>query len=294
MKNVIVTGGSGFIGSPLVARLREQGWRVVVVARQARPGVIGLDLEQEALPRDLLESAQAIIHLVGAPIFQRWTPHVKQAIYKSRIVSTRQIIASLREARHRPGVFITASATGYYGDRGETLLDESSASGRTFLARVAHDWEKEARKAQSLGLRTVQVRTAPVVGPGGFVRQLEPLYRLGLGGPFGDEQQWFPWVHLDDIVQVYLFALLHPELAGPVNAVAPDIVRQVEFARELGESMRRPHVVRWPRWALKAVLGEAADDLLASQRVVPGKLQSLGFVFRYPRLRGALESVYGE
>lgn len=295
MKHIIVTGGTGFIGTLLVAELRKQGNRVTVIdqARQGNdPDLIVLDLTKDLIYPELIESADAIIHLVGTPIFQRWTDSIKQEIYKSRILSTRNIVRSIELAKKRPTVFITASAVGYYGDTGETIASETTKPGDDFLAKVCIDWEVEARQADSLGVRTIQVRTAPVLGNHGILKLLKPLYQWGLGGLLGTGNQWFPWIHIDDVVGVYLFALTNTELEGPVNAVAPDQIRYRNFVADLGKLWSRPTAFNLSRPWIKLLFGEFGEVALNSQRVEPRKLLEHGFVFAYPKIDAALHDLF--
>lgn len=285
MKTILITGGTGFIGTPLVAKLKSSGYALVVIARKPGQGYLNLELTRDFIPQEVLESASVIIHLAGEPIFQRWTPRVKQAIYDSRILSTRNIVASLRQAKQRPSVLITASATGYYGNTGEEIVKEIAPPGDGFLAKVCIDWETEARQAESLGMRTVQIRTAPVLDSnGGVLAQLIPWYKLGLGSIWGNGQQWFPWISLTDIVAVYCTALEQTNLSGPINAVAPQITRQETFARTLAERFHQRLLFRIPSWGLRIILGEFGNTLLDSQHVVPQKLINRGYTFQHPTL----------
>ena len=295
MKHIIVTGGTGFIGSRLVASLRASGLKVTVIdqTRQGSdPDLLVLNLIKDLIYPELIESADAIIHLAGAPIFRRWTAAVKQEIYDSRILSTRNIVLAMKQAKRRPKVYITASAVGYYGDTGETIASEATKPGDDFLAKVCIDWEAEARQANSLGIRTVQVRTAPVLGSSGILKLLRPFFQWGLGGSLGTGNQWFPWVHIDDIVGVYLFALKNTELEGPVNAVAPEQVRYRNFVAHLGKIWSRPTAFNLSRPWIKLLFGEFGEVVLNSQRVEPRKLLERGFVFAYPKIDAALRDLF--
>ncbi|MBI4288231.1 MAG: TIGR01777 family protein [Chloroflexi bacterium] len=292
---VIVTGGSGFIGQRLTAALLARGHQVTVFDHH--PPIQGaafvrVDLMGQELPSELFSDVDAVIHLAGKNIFGHWNEEVKKQIYDSRILSTRGLVSSLANLGRRPEAFISASAVGIYGDRGEEDVDESTTPGGDFLAKVCFDWEKEARAAEDYGVRTVQVRTAPVTGPGGLLAKVTPLYKMGLGGPLGSGRQWFPWVHIQDIVNIYVFVLENRDIRGPVNASSPNLVRNREFSRVLARVLRRPHVFRVPRWAVRLAFGELADVVLASQKVHPSVLTQLGYKFAFPDVRKALENVY--
>lgn len=293
--NIIVTGGSGFIGSLLVSALLKKGHQVTVFDHhppRQQVGFVKLDLAGQELPAEVFRGAQAIYHLAGKNIFGRWNEPVKKQIYESRTLGTRSLVTSLAKVSPRPRTFISASAVGFYGDRAEEDLTELSSPGNDFLARVCIDWEKEAREVDSLGVRSVQVRTAPVLGAGGLLKKVEGPYRWGLGGPLGKGNQWFPWVHIRDIVNIYVFALENEDLRGPVNACSPHLVRNREFSRALAQVMRRPHLFSVPRWALRIVFGDLADAIMASQKVHPAALTRAGYTFAFPDIRKALEDIY--
>lgn len=292
MKQIVVTGGTGFIGQKLVSTLKERDYEVTVIGREGREaGVIKIDLANVEPSPDLFEGVEAVIHLVGAPIFQRWNNKTKQAIYESRILSTRNIVSALAKTKKKPKALISASAIGYYGDRGEEILDESASPGSDFLARVCIDWEQEARAADSLGIRAIQVRTAPVLGKGGILDLIAPLYRSGLGAILGDGKQWFPWIHHADIVGIYLFCLEQTSLNGPVNACSPRSSRFADFARTLAAVLHRPLLLKASPWLLRLVIGELAGAALFSQHTTPKRLIDAGYTFQFPELKEALTSI---
>lgn len=302
---ILLAGGSGFIGSALTAHLLEHGANVTIVdlqpPRSGHQPYYQLDLLRSAPDTHLPAGHDAVIQLTGVPINRRWNSAFKQRIYDSRIVATRNLVHALGKLPASPAVFVCASAVGYYGDHGDKRLTESSPPGTDFLARLCQDWEQEARGAVRFGARVVSIRTAPVLGretahrgaggPGGILRQLVPLFRLGLGGPLGSGRQWFPWIHLDDLVRIYTLAATDARCRGAINAAAPDHVRQSEFARALGHALHRPALMRTPRWALRLRFGELADSLTASQRVEPRALTALGYTWKCPSLPEALQSI---
>lgn len=290
---VLVTGGTGFVGSRLVSSLCARSDLVTVVTRHpesARAARAGVTYERW-LPD--VSRFDAVVHLAGEPIAgKRWNAAVKSAIRSSRVDTTRNLVDALRAATPRPRVFVCGSATGYYGDRGEELLPESAPPADTFLAEVCVAWEAEAARAEELGVRRVSIRTSTVLGAnGGALARLVPLFRLGLGGPFGSGRAWFPWVHLHDLCDLIVHAIDRQEVCGAINATSPGIVRNKEFARTLGRVLRRPAILPVPKTALRIVLGEVASFLTESQHCVPERALAAGFCFAHPALAPALRDV---
>jgi uncharacterized protein (TIGR01777 family) len=237
---------------------------------------------------DALRDADAMVHLAGEPVAQRWNDEVKRRIRESRVTGTRNLVEGIARLTRKPAVLISASATGYYGSRGDSLLDETSAPGAGFLAEVCVEWEREAFAAKALGVRVATVRTGLVLDPrGGALEKLLPPFRLGVGGRLGDGRQWTPWIHVDDLVGIYAFALTSAA-SGPLNGTAPDPVTNAEFTRALAKALHRPAIFPVPKPALKILFGEMADMLFDSQRVLPKQTEAAGFQFRYPRLEPAL------
>jgi uncharacterized protein (TIGR01777 family) len=238
----------------------------------------------------------AAVHLAGESVAAgRWTPEAKRRIRDSRVLGTRLLAESLARLRRPPRVLVSASAIGIYGDRGDTPLDESSALGADFLAGVGKEWEAAAGPASDAGIRVVQLRFGIVLARegGALARMLTP-FKLGVGGPLGSGRQWMSWIAIDDAVGAILAVLTNEAARGPVNAVAPEPVRNAEFAARLGAALHRPSVLPAPAFALRALFGELADGaLLASQRVVPARLTALGYRFKYPTLPEALEAILG-
>lgn len=291
---LFITGGSGFIGTALITRLLQRGDRVINVDRilsritHERLTTIISDFSDDRW-KDELYQADAIIHLAGASIFNRWTSTYQQEIISSRVMPAEKIADALKLSSHHVKVYISASAIGYYGDTGDMLVTESHNSGNDFLSQVCIAWEHTRNLFESQGIRSVSVRTAIVLGPdGGMMKKIIPLFRWGLGGILGSGNQWFSWIHIDDLVKVYLFILDHPEITGAVNATAPEPVTNKVFTKTLALSMQRPTWFRIPKWVLRIALGKFADAILASQRVAPEKLEHHGFVFTYDSLEKAL------
>jgi uncharacterized protein (TIGR01777 family) len=303
-KRVIVTGGTGLIGKELLPLLKQRGYQVVLFVRdiaKARQSVPQADeyvqwsAEEDGAWAAELGRADAVIHLAGVSVSKgRWNTSRKRDIRQSRVIGTRGLVNAMRKAERKPQVFVSSSATGYYGPRDDTPLDEQAAPGNDFLAKVCIDWEHEALQAASLGIRTVCVRTGIVLTEQGGALPLMALpFRLFGGGPMLPGTQWFPWIHLADELGLILFALENEQVRGPLNLVAPQIVRQRDFAKALGRALHRPSWFPVPRFALRIAVGEMADTITTGQRVIPRKAEELGYQFAYPNLDAALREIYG-
>jgi len=295
-QTVAMTGSSGLIGTALSAFLTTAGHRVIhLVRRPARHGDERLWDPMHPDPR-MLDDVDGVVHLAGASIAGRFSDAHKRAISESRIEPTRRLAAAIARSG-RPGVFVSASAIGYYGsDRGDELLDEGSGRGDGFLAGLVEQWEEGTSPARDAGTRVVTVRTGIALSPrGGMLRLLRPVFAAGLGGPVGNSRQWLSWIDLDDVTDVYARALVDDGVAGPLNAVAPEPVRNREFAATLARVLHRPAVLPAPTAALRVVVGgEGVREVAcASQRVRPGALDSLGYTFRRPSLEACLRHQLG-
>ncbi len=292
---VLVTGATGLIGSHLVPALKREGHQVVRLGR--RPGAADFlwDPLRGTLDARALEGVEAVVHLAGENIGQRWTAQRRERIWRSRVEGARLLAEAIVAAPSPPRVFVSASAVGYYGDRGQEPLDESSGPGTGFLADLCRAWEEAAQGATRAGTRVVNTRFGVVLsGRGGALARLLPLFRLGLGATLGSGRQFMSWVALDDAVAGLLFALSRDDLSGPVNVTAPNPVTNAEFTRTLARVLGRPAFLRVPAFALRLAMGRMADEaLLMGQRVLPAKLQAAGFQFRYPELEAALRHVLG-
>ncbi len=288
---VVVAGGTGFIGRALRAALEAAGHEAVVLSRSAGPGRVVWDGETQGPWTAALEGSGAVVNLAGASVAGgRWTEARKRLLAQSRLLPTRALVTALSGLKERPGVLVSASAVGYYGDRGDEELSERSGPGAGFLARLCVDWELEARKAAGYGARVVLLRTGIVLGKGGgaLAKMLTP-FRLGLGGPLGSGTQWMPWISLEDEVGLILH-LLEREVSGPVNAAAPSPVTNQGFSAALGRALRRPALLRAPAFALRLALGEMSSLLLGGQKVRPEKALESGYRFKHPELAAALEA----
>ncbi|HEX7242851.1 MAG TPA: TIGR01777 family oxidoreductase [Longimicrobiaceae bacterium] len=296
---VAVTGASGLIGSALVRALRAEGRRVVRLVRsrpQPGSGDVAWDPERGEIDAAGLEGVDAVVHLAGENVAQPWTAEAKRRIRESRERGTRLLARALAGLSDRPGVLVSASAIGFYGDRGDETLDESSGPGGGFLAEVCEGWEAAADPARDAGVRVVHPRIGVVLTPqGGALAKLLVPFRLGVGGKVGSGRQWMSWVALEDVVEALRFALREDALSGPANLTAPSPVTNEEFTRVLGRVLHRPTLFAVPGAALKLVMGQMAEEaLLAGQRVLPRALLDAGFEFRHPELEGALRAALGK
>jgi uncharacterized protein (TIGR01777 family) len=319
---VFVTGGTGLIGRRLVERLAERGDQPVILSRRAdqvrrNPAmrdytVIQGDPSSPGGWEQAIDGCDAVVNLVGHNIFaERWDAEVKRKIRDSRVYSTEHIVAAISRARSRPRVLVQASAIGYYGSRGDEAITESSAPGSDFMAVVCREWEEAALPAEALDVRVARIRTGIVLAPGGgALGFMTPLFKLGPGAPIGNGgslfkpatgQQWMSWIHLDDIVGIFLMAIDNPEARGPINGTAPNPVRNAEFSKTLSKVLWRPYApwrlfipVGPPDAMLELMLGEVARVITTGQRVLPGKALSLGYSFQYPNLIDALRAVFAK
>jgi len=287
---ILVTGATGLVGGALATRAS------ICALSRRKPADSGPWWEPlEGRVHDDARPLRAVVHLAGENVAGgRWTAARRAAIEQSRVLGTRTLVDWLGARPQRPEVLVAASAVGYYGDRGDEHLSESSEPGEGFLAGVCRQWEDEACRAGEAGLRVVRLRFGLVLQAGeGVLGRLEPIFRLGAGGPVGSGQQWFPWVHVNDVVGAILWAIENPAANGAYNVVAPGIVRQGDFARSLGSALNRPALLPTPAFALRLAFGAMADEaLLASQRAVPQRLLDGGFAFERPELGKALQNLY--
>jgi len=293
----LVTGATGFIGTRLVNALLGQGHAVYYLARKRSPKLPSQasfhPWETNRQPElNALSRIDGVFHLTGEPIAQRWTPEVKRRIYDSRVQGTKNLVAAIAALRHKPSVLVTASAVGYYGDRGEEVLDESTQAGADFLALTCRDWEAAAFGARELGLRVVPIRIATVLGrEGGALPKMMTPFLLGIGGRFGTGKQWMPWIHVEDLIRLFLFAADTQAVDGPLNGASPEPVTNAKFTKVLGSVLHRPTLFAVPKFALKMALGEMAEFVFESQRVVPKAAEQAGFRFEHAQLREALASL---
>ncbi|NIS62592.1 MAG: TIGR01777 family protein [Proteobacteria bacterium] len=297
---IFVTGGTGFVGRNLVSRLVGEGHAVTVLSRSEKvaerlPGgtsIVQGDPTEAGVWQEFLKGQECIINLAGTSIFSKWTPETKTLIMESRISTTRNIVDAMEPTNGRDLVLFSTSAVGYYGFHGDEELTEESPPGNDFLARVAVEWENEALRAEENGARVVITRFGIVLGEkGGALGQMMSIFRKYLGGPLGSGNQWFSWIHMEDLVGAFVFLMAHREISGPVNLTSPNPIRNKELAKALGKAMHRPSFLPAPGFMLKLILGEFGSVLLEGQRVIPKKLLDSGYSFLYPEIEGALQSL---
>ena len=302
---VLITGATGTIGLALADALRARGDQVVALTRDPERGsrVLGAGVEvhgwpdpnQAPPPAAALAGTDAIVHLLGEPVAQRWTPEARERIRNSRVLGTRMLVQGLQalEQGQRPKVLVSQSATGYYGPRGDAPLDEQAAAGHDFLAEVTVAWEQEALAAQSL-TRVALTRTGVVLSrSGGALAKMLPFFKLGVGGPVAGGHQYVPWIHLDDVVGALIRCVDDEAADGPVNVTAPNPVTNTELSKALGHALGRPAVLPVPGFALKLLYGEMSEMVTGGQRVVPARLGALGYAFAHPDVEPALRDVLG-
>ena len=301
-KKITITGATGLIGTELCHALINRGDEVTVFTRDVASAKNSLgaamkyvkwDYKNPIVWQDFLKNQDAVIHLAGANLFgKRWTEKYKKVILESREVSTKNLVSALKNSQSKVKVLISSSGVGYYGSRGEEFLTEKSNSGNDFLAQVCNVWEREAAKASEIGIRTAMLRQGIVLSnKGGALAKFLPPFKLFIGGALGNGRQWFPWIHIDDLITIYLFVLDNAEISGAVNVASPQNVRMNQFAKSLGQILNRPSIFTIPEFALKILVGEAASTIVSSQRVLPQKLIDQGFKFKFENLEEALKDL---
>jgi uncharacterized protein (TIGR01777 family) len=293
-KRVLVTGGSGLIGAALLSLLKPQGCQIVRLVRGRAQGAseVAWDPGRPISPQ-AVSGFDAVVHLAGESIVGRWTEEKKRKIHDSRVQPTRNLAEALAAAEGKPSVFVSSSAIGYYGDRGDELLTEASPAGNQFLSSVCREWEAAAAPAQQAGIRTANIRTGVVLSiGGGALPQMVTPFKMFVGGKIGSGRQWWSWIHIADHVQAIWHILTNDSLQGPVNLVSPNPVTNAQFTDALAKALRRPAIFPMPAFAARLAFGEMADALLlASQRVKPENLEKSGFVFEHPELADALKQI---
>ena len=299
---LVVTGGTGFIGARLCNQLDRQGHSLTILTRSVsaadspnnttilwQPGSPGT---WERNLEEAIDSSDGVINLAGEPIAgKRWSVVQKRRLRSSRIDTTRALVTAIGKAKKKPAFLLNASAVGYYGPRGDEVITEESGRGGDFLAGLCSDWEEEAKRAESYGVRVIRLRTGIVLGKGGALAKMVPPFKLFIGGPLGSGKQWMPWIHLEDEIGMIQFLMENSNAHGAVNACAPNPVTMKEFCRTLGSVLNRPSWAPVPAFALRLLLGEMAEMLLTGQRAVPAAAERLGYRFRHPELREALENI---
>ena len=297
---VTVSGATGRIGRHLVAALKARGDEVTALSRDPDKAseMLGVEafawnLKDDAAPKPALAGRDAIVHLAGEDVAQRWNEKAKAEILDSREKGTRNMVHTIFDTKPRPKALICASASGLYGARGSEVLDESGAPGSDWLAQVVARWERQVETAK-IGTRTVMVRTGIVLdAEAGALEKMLPPFKAGIGGPIGSGKQYMPWIHRDDLIGIYLAAIDNTKFAGPINASAPNPVTNKQFAKALGRALNRPAVAPVPGFTIKLMYGEMAQIVLTGVRMVPGRAEELGYEFQHPDLDEALRSTLG-
>lgn len=301
-KKIIVTGATGLIGIELCKALKARGESVTVFSRniESAKRILGNEFsyvkwnyENPGEWQESLADKDAVIHLAGANLFaRRWTENYKKEILESRSISTKNLVVGLKNSHNKVKIFICSSGVGYYGSRGNEILTESSSAGNDFIADVVKNWEAEAAKASAIGVRTAMLRQGIVLSKkGGALAKFLPPFKFFIGGALGNGKQWFPWIHIDDLIAIYLFILDNAKISGPINVVSPEAVRMNEFAKTLGRILYRPSIFSVPEFALKILIGEAASTIVSSQRIVPQELIDKGFKFKFEKLEEAMKDL---
>jgi hypothetical protein len=304
---VVITGATGFVGSRLVERLTEAGHQVLIFTRNLEKGqrvfpksaypqleIVSYTPTQPGSWQEAIVGCDGVVNLAGAALAdERWTPERKQEIIDSRVKLTENIVSAIAAADPKPQVLVNASAVGYYGTSETATYDETSPSGDDFLAEVCQRWEAAANPVKESSTRLVIIRVGIVMGMGGALEKMLTPFKLFAGGPLGDGNQWFSWIHRDDLVNLMIYSLTHPEVEGVYNGTAPNPVRMKEFCQTLGQVMNRPSWLPVPGFALEALLGDAAKLVLEGQQVLPKQTQQAGFEYQYPQLKPALTEILG-
>jgi uncharacterized protein len=297
---IAITGGLGFVGTQLSARLLERSYQVTIIDHSPMPKpstpreikYVSADTTVPGAWQEEVKNQDIVINLAGTSIFQRWNEKTTPLIYNTRILTTRNVVEAMSGTEGT--LFCSTSAVGYYGFRGDEEITEIDNPGNDFLATVCIDWEREARKAADKGIRVVLTRFAIVLGrTGGALGQMIPAFNKFAGGPLGSGRQWFSWIHMEDLLRAFLFVFDTKNIHGPVNFCSPNPVRNRELAKALGKALSRPSFLKIPAFVLRIMLGEFGSVILEGQRVVPSKLLKHGFTFQYPEITGALEDALG-
>jgi len=299
MKKIIITGATGSIGRKLVQKLTARGDKVIVFTRNPNNvedkiptahKFVNWDYNKPDEWKEHLNESDTVIHLAGANLgAKRWNAEYKKIAHDSRIISTRNLVEAIKSVVQKPKVFICASAVGIYGNRYDEILDETSNPGNDFLANLCKDWEKEAEKVEEFGVRRVSIRTGLVLDKNeGLIKKLIPFFKKLLGGWLSNGQQWFPWIHIDDIVRIYLHSIDNETVSGSINAASPGIVTNKEFSKTLGKVLNRPALFSIPKLALRIVSGELGNYVTDSQRISVDKILKAGYKFKFEKLEEAI------
>jgi len=302
MKKIVITGATGSIGRRLVQELTAGGDNVTIFTRDTKKvrdkitnevNVVKWDYEKPEEWKDYLNGIGAVVHLAGANLGgKRWSDSYKKLAYDSRIISTRNLVEAIKSLEKKPEVFVCANAVGIYGNRYDEILDEVSILGNDFLADLCKDWESEAEKVEEYGVRRVSIRTGLVLDNNdGLLKKLLPTFKLFLGGYLGNGRQWFPWIHIEDVVEIYMHAIDNANINGAINAASPEIVTNKVFSKTLGKVVNRPALLPVPKIALRIISGELGNYVTDSQRINVDKILNSGYKFKFKNLEKALRDI---
>ena len=305
MKKIVITGATGSIGRILMQKLIARKDEVIIFTRNIEKAkseipdavrYVKWDYQKPDEWKDQLNRVDVVVHLAGVNLSsKRWNEEFKKLAYDSRVLSTRNLVQAISFVEKKPKTFICASAVGYFGNRYDEILNEESLPGNDYMANLCKDWEAEAAKVKQFGVRRISVRTGLVLSKDeGVLKQLYLPFKLFVGGPLGNGRQWFPWIHIDDIVGIYLHAIDNADLTGAVNAASPGIVRMNEFAKTFGKVLHRPSLFKIPKFAMKIVAGEVADYAVMSQRISVNKVLNAGYKFKFESLEEALSNLFNK
>lgn len=301
---VAITGATGLVGSRLVEKLKAENHQILVLTRNADKAkkvfpnsafptveIVQYNPKESGEWQKVISGCDAVINLAGAPIAERWSPQYKQEILSSRQIVTQKIVEAIKQAVNKPQVLVSGSAIGYYGTSETATFDETSSAGNDFLAEVCQKWEAEANKVKEAGVRLVIPRIGIVLANGGALGKMLGPFQMFAGGPIGSGRQWFSWIHRDDLVNLIIEAIKRPEMEGVFNATAPNPVKMSQFCQTLGDVMKRPSWLPVPDFVLELLLGDGAKVVLEGQQVLPKHTQAVGFQYKYPQLKSALQEI---
>jgi len=301
-KEIIITGATGLIGRKLCSKLLEQGNEITIFTRNPEAAkkvakgatkYVRWNYHKPEEWKDYLNETDSVIHLAGSNLgAKRWNYEFKKELFNSRIDSTKQLVNTIKTCENKPKSFITASAVGYYGDRGDEVLIEKSNPGKDFLSNLCYEWEKEAEKIEDQNVRRVSLRIGLTLSnEGGVLKKFLPPFKIFLGGPLGNGKQWFPWIHIEDLINILIHTIKTESLQGPLNAASPGIVRMNDFATSLGKVLHRPSIFQVPKFILKIAVGEFADAIVSGQKVSVTKLLNSGYEFKFENLEESLRDL---
>jgi uncharacterized protein len=291
--HILITGGTGFVGSSLTNFLLGKGYRITILTHKKNITIGGVKAISNINEIKSNEKIDGIINLAGAAISKNWSDNYKQELIASRVNTTKEIILLIKRLEKKPDILISASAIGYYGSQDDNIIDEKSQPHNEFTSQLCHKWESEALKAEDIGVRVCITRLGVVLGPnGGALKQMLPTFKMGIGGQIGSGKQYFSWVHIDDVILAFSFLIKNKKQSGIYNLTAPNPITNAHFTKALGKQLKRPTIFSVPSFVIKTLFGEMGETLLLKgQRVLPKQLQQAGFIFKYPKIDEALENI---